>query len=466
MAIKYSDLGMSVKMRLYSLSKRNVLTVFLCFFMSVILSTNIGFIVPEMLKSIPISIANHSREANLKTGPFYFVTPYLNKFNDKLWITGKPIISGRDEEFSNKFNLRIILTEKTGKKTSFHSDNNRTRILHCKHGDCDIFNILHVDYLHEDHYMVELSFYGLTEISSLFIKDFIITFNSHNPSFTKFELWYRFFFLFCTFVVTIIYTRSLKKFSLRDWSIEQKWMFILLRSLLFFNNPLFPLCVIVSGWFPHILDAFFQSTFFSLVLVFWLSVFHGVRQNDRNFSTFYIPKFVIVFIIWVLSLILLLWQVFHEFDDPTYILTIDESSYIVIRFIFISFSILYLLFLLFLIIRAWAELRNTPYFDVRIKFSIVLMLVVISTLVTIGIYRYQTEAFRQSIFENFTKNYHSTFEFCAIFAIFNFYIYTLAFVYSPAKNASIENDFGDNPTFAMLNSHSDGDEDEEEVIYG
>lgn len=169
---------------------------------------------------------------------------------------------------------------------------------------------------------------------------------------------------------------------------------------------------------------------------------------------------------WVLSLILLLWQQFHELDDPTYNLTMDESSYMVIRVIFLSISILYLLFLLFLIIRACAELRNTPYFDVRIKFSIALMLVVISTLVTIGLSRFQTEPFRQSLFENFTKNYHSSIEFCAIFAIFNCYIYTLAFVYSPARNASVENDFGDNPTFAMLNSQSDGEDDEEDVIYG
>lgn len=119
------------------------------------------------------------------------------------------------------------------------------------------------------------------------------------------------------------------------------------------------------------------------------------------------------------------------------------------------------------------------------------MLVVIITLVTIGISRYQSEPFRQSLFENFTKNYHSSVEFCAIFAVLNFYIYTLGFIYSPAKNASIgiwnsdqsnyvlkliififekksiENDFGDNPTFAMLNSHSDDEnEEEEDVIFG
>ena len=121
----------------------------------------------------------------------------------------------------------------------------------------------------------------------------------------------------------------MKKFSLRDWSIEQKWLFILLRSLLFFNNPLFALNVLIDSWVPHVLDAVFQSTFLALIMVFWLSIYHGVRVNDRNFLTFYVPKFIIVFLIWLLSIVLLLWQQYHSLDDPTYNLTMDENNYIV-----------------------------------------------------------------------------------------------------------------------------------------
>ena len=45
------------------------------------------------------------------------------------------------------------------------------------------------------------------------------------------------------------------------------------------------------------------------------------------------------------------------------------------------------------------------------------------------------QSFRQNLFENFTKNYRSTVEFCTIFSLFNVYIFTLSYVYSPAKNA-------------------------------
>ena len=122
--------------------------------------------------------------------------------------------------------------------------------------------------------------------------------------------------------------------------------------------------------------------------------------------------------------------------------------------------IVYLLFLLYLIIRAYAELKNMPYFsehfiqaflfcvyiqkfkfkiDLRIKFSLVLMFFVIVTCSSIAFLRIKSEPFRQSLFENFTKNYRNTVEFCAIFSIFNLYVYTLAFVYAPAKNASLGN---------------------------
>lgn len=65
------------------------------------------------------------------------------------------------------------------------------------------------------------------------------------------------------------------------------------------------------------------------------------------------------------------------------------------------------------------------------------MLVVIITLLTIAVMRLHSDSFKQSLFENFTKNYRNTIEFCSLFSLLNIYMYTLAYVYSPAKNASI-----------------------------
>lgn len=45
-------------------------------------------------------------------------------------------------------------------------------------------------------------------------------------------------------------------------------------------DPLFPLNLLLDSWMPHILDAIFQSTFLAMIMVFWLSIYHGVRQVD------------------------------------------------------------------------------------------------------------------------------------------------------------------------------------------
>ena len=73
--------------------------------------------------------------------------------------------------------------------------------------------------------------------------------------------------------------------------------------------------------------------------------------------------------------------------------------------------------------------------DIRIKFTTILIAVIITTLSMIAVLRVKSEPFRQSLFENFTKNYRNTVEFCAIFSLLNIYVYTLAYAYSPAKNA-------------------------------
>lgn len=115
------------------------------------------------------------------------------------------------------------------------------------------------------------------------------------------------------FVLQCMFAHSLRKFSMRDWGIEQKWMSILLPLLLLYNglfphlnhfqihtswpsfknkcvdhfyifvscfcssDPFFPLSFLVNSWFPGTLDAFFQALFLCALLLFWLCVYHGIR---------------------------------------------------------------------------------------------------------------------------------------------------------------------------------------------
>lgn len=137
-----------------------------------------------------------------------------------------------------------------------------------------------------------------------------------------------------------MFAHSLRKFSMRDWGIEQKWMSILLPLLLLYNgnlpchqkshyvyssspellmndtifesvlldslpffvgrrspplvfaDPFFPLSFLVNSWFPGTLDAFFQALFLSALLLFWLCVYHGIRvQVGSRLSSLLYFKF-------------------------------------------------------------------------------------------------------------------------------------------------------------------------------
>ncbi|KAK2558026.1 Transmembrane protein 181 [Acropora cervicornis] len=80
-------------------------------------------------------------------------------------------------------------------------------------------------------------------------------------------------------------------------------------------------------------------------------------------------------------------------------------------------------------------------FNIRLKFLTGLMLIVLTISVIITGLRFGTE-------------------FLTFYGLLNFYLYTMAFVYSPSKNALYESYFRDQSTFSMLNESED-----EESIY-
>lgn len=43
-------------------------------------------------------------------------------------------------------------------------------------------------------------------------------------------------------------------------------------------DPIFPLTFLVNSWIPGLFDAIFQASFLGALLLFWLCLYHGVRQ--------------------------------------------------------------------------------------------------------------------------------------------------------------------------------------------
>uniref|UniRef100_A0A3Q4HRG3 Transmembrane protein 181 n=1 Tax=Neolamprologus brichardi TaxID=32507 RepID=A0A3Q4HRG3_NEOBR len=416
-------------MRLYTLSKRHFVLVFVVFLMCFGLTVFIG----------------------ITTGPFHLVSSPLTTYNQQLWLT---CVMQAENSFKQPFEINVELKGVMQDASVMHINNGRikSRMLHCAAAqNCDEIIVLHLGYLNYTQYQVMVSFKGLENITYDIKVKFV--WKTYNSTFSQVEIWFRFVFVVLTFMC--MFAHSLRKFSMRDWGIEQKWMSILLPLLLLYNDPFFPLSFLVNSWFPGTLDTFFQALFLCALLLFWLCVYHGIRvQGERKFLTFYLPKLVIVGLLWLSAVTLGIWQV-NELQDPTYQYKVDIANFQGMKVFFLIVVALYILYLIFLIVRACSELKNMPY-SLRLKFLTALTFVVLIIMAILYL-RFGAKALQDNFVAELSTHYQNA-EFLSFYGLLNFYLYTLAFVYSPSKNA-LYSQLKDNPAFSMLNDSDD------EVIY-
>lgn len=445
-------------MRLYTLSKRHFVLVFVVFLICFGLTVFIGIAGPKI-----ITEQEHNGEldknSSTKTGPYRLRSPPLTTYNQQLWlICLMQVEHSIVVDFLQNFEINVELKGVTQEASVMHINvHQKSRKLHCSTTKCDEIIVLHLGYLNYTQYQVMVSFKGLENIT--FRTNFV--WKMYNPTFSQVEIWFRFVFVVMTFVVTCMFAHSLRKFSMRDWGIEQKWMSILLPLLLLYNDPFFPLSFLVNSWFPGTLDAFFQALFLCALLLFWLCVYHGIRvQGERKCLTFYLPKLIIVGLLWLSAVTLGIWQTVNELQDPTYQYKVDIDNFQGMKVFFLIVVSLYTLYLIFLIVRACSELKNMPYSDLRLKFLTALTFVVLIISMVILYLRFGAKALQDNFVAELSTHYQNSAEFLSFYGLLNFYLYTLAFVYSPSKNALYDSQLKDNPAFSMLNDSDD------EVIYG
>ncbi|XP_051792974.1 transmembrane protein 181 isoform X2 [Acanthochromis polyacanthus] len=449
-------------MRLYTLSKRHFVLVFVVFLICFGLTVFIGIAGPKI-------IAEHEcngtrflvKDSSVKTGPFNLLSSPLTTYNQQLWLTC--VMQAQNSnmgDFKQPFEISVELKGVMQDASMMHINKvQKSRTLHCGVQKCDEIILLHLGYLNYTQYQVSVSFKNLENITYEIKVQFV--WKTYNPTFSQVEIWFRFVFVVLTFMVTCMFAHSLRKFSMRDWGIEQKWMSILLPLLLLYNDPFFPLSFLVNSWFPGTLDAFFQALFLCALLLFWLCVYHGIRvQGERKFLTFYLPKLIIVGLLWLSAVTLGIWQTVNELQDPTYLYKIDIANFQGMKVFFLIVVSFYILYLIFLIVRACSELKNMPYSDLRLKFLTALTFVVLVISMVILYLRFGAKALQDNFVAELSTHYQNSAEFLSFYGLLNFYLYTLAFVYSPSKNALYDSQLKDNPAFSMLNDSDD------EVIYG
>jgi hypothetical protein len=149
------------------------------------------------------------------------------------------------------------------------------------------------------------------------------------------------------------------------------------------------------------------------------------------------------------------WQKYKDLNDP-----MEQADFLSFKIFTAVSSGLYLLYLLYLMIRAYAELRSMPYFDMRLKFMTALLVLLLTICVTSIVIRSRKNTLDTGFFFLFSTCPINSSEFVILFGLVNLHLFAMAFVYSPSSNALYESHFKDNPALSMLN------DSEDEVVYG
>lgn len=118
---------------------------------------------------------------------------------------------------------------------------------------------------------------------------------------------------------------------------------------------------------------------------------------------------------------------------------------------------MYILYLGLLILRAYTELRSMPYFgkfcdanfyftkncehlfnilDIRLKFLTLLMMFVLSISITVTTCRFGFGILEDNFVATLNTTYKSSAQFMCFYGLLNFYLYTMAYVYSPSGHFS------------------------------
>ncbi|KAF7232580.1 hypothetical protein EG68_09634 [Paragonimus skrjabini miyazakii] len=363
--------------------------------------------------------------------------------------------------------------------------------LSCLKTICDELVLAHLVPIDFTTYMFTIRFDGLTKSSSLTgqspsladvypnrlldVLDIEFIFRYFNPRFTYLELITRFVGILVIELVMVLFLGSLRRFAVRDWTIEQKVTAVLLPSLLLFNNPFYSLRYFTGGWFPQAMDYFFQITFFCLLLLVWLCLYHGLRVTKRPFCRFYLPKLLILLVPWAVLVSLASWKARMEYTDVTFHSSFELNQMKYVGALLIFFGAVYIIVFSIFLFRAFAELYSLSYYALRLKTltSLSFLVTVVSVLTFVlrfkadlvlkGSVGTTSSMFQSTDTSNTATWSRSSADVTVFYAMLNAYLIVLAVVYSPSKDAFVDNHFKDNPSVSMMNDSDD--EDGETVMY-
>ncbi|KAH9278755.1 Transmembrane protein [Echinococcus granulosus] len=526
------DLETTVHMHLYSVKKVHVFSCILIFMTIMFLSITAGILGPSVLtRNNHYATKILPEERTIYNGFYKVTSDPVMLFQREIWFSSVIHQENPNAFMSIPVTVNISVMCRTYPKDMRNEGNSdpgagevlsivtyqRNTMLFCNNGKaCNELQLVHLALLNCTAYTFKVRFFGLrpqnnveqegdggnlahdaddmheaamklkmadAEAEKPLIPAFEITeiefiTQTHNATFSYFELLLRFVAFLAAFGLLGSFCVSMRSFGWKYWTIEQKFTVVLLILLLFFYNPLHPLMYLLSGWIPQALDGFFQVSFYAFLLLFWLCVFDALRVADRSCCRFYCLRLIIPTLIWLVFVTFNGWVVHSEYCDPLFYLLHHSVAIQVFLALLGVLAFIYLLYFFILLFRSYSELRSMPYYNLRLTLLLIpVLLMAVNFLVVMGLrfnpygpafYLRPVTTEVATPFEGFPvtpsgaafTSFRSALELTLNFSIVFCFALLMVIAYSPASTALAEANYKDDPSASLVY------ESDEDVLYG